>query len=392
MSPSLRKRSSTGASKDEDDGDFDDINVGSSPMIILFDEAEGAPLVQAPSEEDMALMQAISHVSMSNDNPAGLNTFKVYILTLCAILQTIVLLLTMHLFSDRHNKEEMYEMRHVTILADMVKLFVACAMESMTSGGNLGSSFWQFTVLRRRDAMLMLVPTLLYELQDWLTSLAVSNLQPHPFRLVQEFRIIVIALVSTKILKTSYSIKQWICMLLVWAGGFLSTIDHALSKTFWFYEESSNILGYETVILSVVCFAVGGVFFEHVVKLTPEQGDVSASIWMRLIQLSLFSLLIHGIFGGFVSPSESSFFAGFGPLVWILVISQGCLSAILAATIYFTDNVLKCLAIMTGSTVAAVFYAGSWETESSGAMFVAGCILLGTGAWFYCNPLPRACL
>ena len=180
--------------------------------------------------------------------------------------------------------------------------------------------------------------------------------------------------------------------MLVFVGMVVSTIDHALSKSFWNDEQSNVILGYETVLLSVVCFAVGSVYFEHVIKVVPEdEGDAPASLWMRLIQLSFFTMILHGLRGGLVSAPGESYLHGFGPLVWLLVLAQAAGGLVVSATIYFTDNILKCLAVAAGSTVAAAFFALSWDFGSSGLAFFCGFAMVASGVWFYCKPLPQAC-
>ena len=374
-------------SKSEDESDVEE---SISPVIILLDEEEEESLLrESAADEDKDLMNVIAQVSSTDENPAGLNDIKVYLLALCALLQTATLLLSMHLFSDRHNKDEIYEMRHVSFLASVFKFAMACFFEYLVTQGNLLGSIRVYIFQRPKDAMYMLIPVLLFEVHDWLWRIALGNLRPHPFRLIQETRIIITALVSMRLLKYSYSIKQWFCMIAVWIGMYVSTTDHALSKTFWDQESSNTVLGYETVTLGVICFAVGSVYFEHIIKVAPDEGQVAPSLWMRLIQLSFFSIVIRSIDGGLVNaPDASSYFAGFGPLVWLLVVGQAAASLIVATTIYYTDNVLNCLAIATGSTLAAMLFAFSWDSESSGFVFLLGCLVVGMGVWFYCKPLP----
>ena len=382
-------------SKSEDEYDaFED----SSPIIVLLEqhEDEEESLLRESArdhhEEAKELLDVIAQVESTEENPAGLNGIKTYLLALCGVLQTAVLLLSMHLFSDRHNKEEIYEMRHVTFLSDIVKMAIACYLEYTATQGHLLASLRTFVKERPKDAFLMLIPALLFELHDWLARVSLDgNLNPRPFRLFQETRILLTAIVSMRVLKTSYSFKQWICMIAVWLGMFLSTIDHALSKAMWNDDSSNNILGYESAILAVVCFAVGSVYFEHVVKVVPEEeGDVSPTLWMRLIQLYFFSSLIHASRGGLHTEPEDSYFTGFGPLVWMLVFGRAFAGLAISVTIYFTDNVLKCLAVAGGTTLAAILYAFSWDA-SSGSLFLIGCFIVGLGVWFYCKPLPRAC-
>lgn len=380
-------------SKSEDEnegvGDDDDLESKAPPMIILLDgEEEKSLLVETAA--DRALVDVIAQVAPTSDNPASLTPTKTRILVACAVAQAAVLVLSMHLFSDPH-KVHTYDMHHVIFLTDILKIVVACGFEYYGTRGHLLASFRIHIKDNPRDAALMIIPALLYEFEEWLSRVALSNLRPRPFRLFQELRIVVVAMISQRILKTSYSTKQWMCMIAVWLGSYWLAVDHALSKSFWDEKSTNNFLGLETVILSVVCFAVGGVYFEHVVKVVPDEGEVSPSFWMRIIQLSFATAVFHSFRGGLPSDSGLSYFEGFGPLIWLLVLGRVAAGLCVSASIYYADNVLKCLSIAGGAGLAAVLFALFRDLQSSGFLFVAGCTVLTMGIYLYCRPLSRCC-
>jgi hypothetical protein len=159
----------------------------------------------------------------------------------------------MHLFADQ-SKAITYEQRDVRFLIDLVKILVALCLEYYFTQGHLVASFRIHVQERPLDALRMLIPALLFETHDWLARIALVHLQPMPFRFIKQTQILVIALVSMKILKSSYSRKQWLCLVVVWMGMFCLTIDHPLSKSFWNHENSNSFLGIETVSLAVILF------------------------------------------------------------------------------------------------------------------------------------------
>jgi hypothetical protein len=117
-------------------------------------------------------------------------------------------------------------------------------------------------------------------------------------------------------------------------------------------------------------------------------GEPAASLWMRMMQLSSYTAIIHAVHGGLSSP-DGNYLAGFGPLVWLLVIGQAVAGLVIAASIYYTDNVLKCFPL--GGALATTVYTWFRVTDSAGALFLAGRILVAVGVWFYCKPLPAFC-
>lgn len=377
-------------SKSDDERDAEQPEETGPPMIIMLDGDEDKKSLVAETAEDRALVDVIAQVATTEDNPASLTKNKIKILVMCAVVQAVALILSMHFFTDP-NKTHTFNMDHVVFLAGILKIMVACGLEYRETQGNLMGSFRLHIKENPRDAGLMLIPALLFEFEDWLSSIAVTNLRPHPFRLFQELRIIATALISQRILKTSYSTKQWLAMLAVWLGSYWLAVDHALSKTFWDEDSSNNFLGFETVTLAVVCSAVGGVYFEHVIKVVPDEGEEAPSLWMRVIQLSFFSLIFLAFRGGLKSDEEYSYFEGFGPLIWLLVLARAGAGLCVSLSIYYADNVLKCLAIAAGAGLAAVAFALLRDLQSSGSLFVFGCTVLGMGVWFYCKPLPRFC-
>lgn len=246
---------------------LDEEEAETSPMIISIflddDETEQESLWiesatdsgnhTAAAGKEIALASAQVSASESNSNPASLNKFKVYLLAICMALYALVMLLSMHLFADQ-SKAITYEQRHVRFLIDLLKILAALCLEYYFTQGHLVASFRIHVQERPLDALRMLIPALLFETHDWLARISLVHLQPMPFRFIKQTQILVIALVSMKILKSSYSRKQWLCLVVVWMGMFCLTIDHPLSKSFWNHENSNSFLGIETVSLAVILF------------------------------------------------------------------------------------------------------------------------------------------
>jgi solute carrier family 35 (UDP-sugar transporter), member A1/2/3 len=146
--------------------------------------------------------------------------------------------------------------------------------------------------------------------------------------------------------------------------------------------------------VTVACFssALAGVYFEMVLKV-PSSSDATkhppASLWMRNIQLSFFSIVIAVAQGmkGTSSTTTQSYFYGFNAWVWILVILQACGCLLGAAVFKYADNVLKGLATGVSVVFATALSMILFGTPLSN-QFTAS--VNSSGIYYFSNQLPAS--
>ena len=97
-------------------------------------------------------------------------------------------------------------------------------------------------------------------------------------------------------------------------------------------------MGIVAVVTSSFLSGFAGVYFEKILK----HGD--ASIWLRNLQLAVFSLFA-GIAGVFFTDRkeviEKGFFFGYTSVVILMVAMQACGGLLVAVVIKYTDNITK---------------------------------------------------
>jgi drug/metabolite transporter (DMT)-like permease len=255
------------------------------------------------------------------------------------------------------------------------------------------------------DSWKMAIPACLYTLSNSLQYVGISNLDAATFHVVYQFKIFVTAVLSVIILNRSLSAKQWVSLLLLMIGvatvsspstngGSLVSSHHARiymprstnpfrdmfkmtqpgshlkkrSATYEGIEEDELALFSPAMDASLGIFAVlcvcllsglAGVYFEKVIKAAPQ----STSLWIRNVQLSLYSLFpaffIGVVFldGEFVA--KHGFFAGYNWVVWTSILVQSFGGIVAAFCIFYADNISKNFAVsisMVLSSLASFFF------------------------------------
>lgn len=118
--------------------------------------------------------------------------------------------------------------------------------------------------------------------------------------------------------------------------------------------EMNQLLGLLAVVLACLSSGFSGVFFERQLKrsppppsspATPDSTEAPArktGLWIRNIQLSMFSLLVGTTIYAISSPSDiPDFLIGFTPIVWFVVFVQIVGGLLAAIVIQYADNIAK---------------------------------------------------
>lgn len=245
------------------------------------------------------------------------------------------------------------------------------------------------------DALKILVPALLYLLQNTLLYVALSNLTAPIFQVTYQCKLVTTAVVSVVMLARKYSVQQWVCLVAISMGVAIVVLgEKSGSKS---TEESGSqnmIVG--LVAVTVACFssALAGVYFEYVIK-KPAGASQSApapSLWMRNMQLAFFSVCValgQGLFQGkdADAPAGQGYFHGFTAWVWILVWLQAGGGLLVAAVIKYADNVLKGMAtgvsVVTSTACSTIIFG----TPLTG-QFTIGAFIILVAVYGFSNPLP----
>lgn len=124
-------------------------------------------------------------------------------------------------------------------------------------------------------------------------------------------------------------------------------------------QDSVPITNYSIGIVAAMAVAalsgLTGVFFEKVLK----DPHTSASVWIRNIQLSFYSLisafLLGVVFKDGREIAEHGFFDGYSWVVWILIVLQAFGGVLASLCIHYADNIAKNFATSISIIISFLF-------------------------------------
>jgi UDP-sugar transporter A1/2/3 len=204
-------------------------------------------------------------------------------------------------------------------------------------------------------------------------------------------KILTTAAFSVLLLRKKLLSSQWIALFLLAIGVGIVQIQSNAAGAQDSHPIKFHAMNQMAGLLAVAaaCFTSGlaGVYFEMVLK--NSQGD----IWVRNIQLSLFSLLpalspmvlahvrSYGS-GGTEGGSISTLFDNFGPWAWATVAIQVIGGLLTALVIKYSDNILKGFATSLSILISFLASIALFDFRLS-FNFLTGSLLVVCATWLY---------
>ncbi|RKO93905.1 nucleotide-sugar transporter-domain-containing protein [Blyttiomyces helicus] len=184
----------------------------------------------------------------------------------------------------------------------------------------------------------MTVPAVLYFVQNNLQYLAVQHLDAATFQVTYQMKILTTALFSVLMLNRSLSIRKWLALCLLTAG--IALVQMPSGSSAGKKEIAGNkFVGLVAVLVACVLSGLAGVWFEKVLK------GSKASLFLRNIQLSFFSILPGFLFGVMWydgdAVSQNGFFYGYTIWTYFTVACQAFGGLVVAVVVKYADNILK---------------------------------------------------
>lgn len=290
-------------------------------------------------------------------------------------------------------KADQYDVNHLIVVIELGKLLLSCLLEFHTTSGKLMESIQMHVLDAPWDALKITVPALLYLVQNTLLYVALSNLTAPLFQVTYQCKLVTTAFVSVLMLQRKYSLQQWICLAMISFGVAIVVLGESKEDPSKQAVATNLVTGLTAVTIACFSSACAGVYFEKVLK-KPNADATSkpaASLWMRNIQLSFFSIVIALLQGMFKESPEvdQGYLHGFTMWAWVLVTLQAGGGLLVAAVIKYADNVLKGLATGVSVVLATACSMILFDTPITNQFFVGGAMIL-TSVYFFSNPLPSA--
>jgi len=318
-------------------------------------------------------------------------TFKLMLLAGMVLQNSAVVLLGRHTRSNVR-EEDRYVVNHLIVISEIGKLLLSSIFEYVGTNGGLAKSIQENIIDRPKDALKIMIPAILYFVQNTLLYVALSNLTAPVFQVTYQAKLVTTAIVSVIMLNRKYSFQQWLCLVALSVGVAIVVLDQDDGKK-KSEDEQKQSLAVGLVAVSIACMssALAGVYFEKVIKTSGDK-QKPVSVWMRNIQLAFFTVVIAVLQEEFKKPDPKTkglhYLHGFTFWPWLLVLLQSGGGLLVAAVIKYADNVLKGLA--TG--VSVCFATGVsfllFGSPISG-QFAVGAIIILVAVYFFSNPIQK---
>eukprot|EP00957_Ditylum_brightwellii_P181709 13842499-Ditylum_brightwellii.AAC.1 len=224
---------------------------------------------------------------MASKPTSSAASFRLFLLTLMVVQNSSVVLLGRYSRSSSGKseiEEEKIFKRNFVCPSNfpwknvIAQLVFSAILEYNVTKGQLIKSIKENIIDVPLDFLRILVPSLLYLVQNTLLYVALSNLSAPLFQVTYQTKVLTTALVSVVMLNRRYSFKQWVCLFFLGIGVAVVLLgeSHANQSSEETEEadadaeekeesdkpEQSLFIGLVSVLIACLSSALAGVYFE----------------------------------------------------------------------------------------------------------------------------------
>ncbi|KII88411.1 hypothetical protein PLICRDRAFT_110757 [Plicaturopsis crispa FD-325 SS-3] len=238
------------------------------------------------------------------------------------------------------------------------------------------------------DCWKLSIPAILYVIQNNLQFVAASNLEAATFQVSYQMKILTTAAFSVLLLRKKLSPAQWLALVCLALGvGIVQIQSSSTSATNTNHGADVHSMvplkGFMAVIAACFTSGLAGVYFEMVLK------GSQADLWVRNVQLSVFSLLpalVPVIFSQSSSAgSVWALFHNFGAWAWATVFVQVLGGLVTAMVIKYSDNILKGFATSLSIVISFLASVALFDFQMT-FTFILGSVIVLIATWLYNQP------
>ncbi|KAJ7685643.1 nucleotide-sugar transporter-domain-containing protein [Mycena polygramma] len=261
--------------------------------------------------------------------------------------------------------------------------------------------WWLCGEILSPDCWKLSIPAILYVVQNSLQFVAVSNLPVASFQVTYQMKILTTAAFSVALLRRKLSPTKWLSLFFLAIGvGIVqiqtSTVGQVVKNVAVGSAHESAPLHIHVMsplkgfgAVTAACFTSGlaGVYFEMVLK------NSRADLWVRNVQLSLFSIIPALLPVLYSSPASAhnsrgfllDVFRNFGPWAWATVGIQVFGGLVTAVVIKYSDNILKGFATSLSIVLSFLASVALFHFRITPS-FVIGATTVLCATWMYNQP------
>ncbi|KAJ7750572.1 nucleotide-sugar transporter-domain-containing protein [Mycena metata] len=217
------------------------------------------------------------------------------------------------------------------------------------------------------------IPALLYVIQNSLQFVAVINLSVASFQVTYQLKILTTAAFSVALLRRCLTPAKWVSLLFLALGVGIVQIPSQTTT-----RERAGFAAFTLACFTSGCFTSGlaGVYFEIVLK-----GN-NTVLWVRNVQLALFSLVPALLPVMYASNTHSHSFRHFTPSAWATVAVQVLGGLFTAVVIIYSDNIMKGFATSLSIILSFLAFVALFDFRITPSFVLGASTVLGA-TWVY---------
>lgn len=345
------------------------------PIMMATDAAAGEGEKQA-ANDPLAAQVSIGSFNLP---------LKYFVLLLLVLQNSLTAILARASRIPRTPGSQLYLGSVAVFAAEVMKLPVCMALIARDEGGvkKMFSAIWQQVFVKWKDTLSMGVPALCYCLQNALFFVALSRLSATSYQLWSQSKTLFTALFFVSYLGRVLRKQQWIALGLLTAGVGLVQYQEAAALgaagAAAAAGGTSVLIGVAAVLASSLLSGFANVYFEKAVKT-----KTAVSIWMRNVQLGLFSLpqaaSLMAADAAIIQASGA--LVGFDLLAWSVVTLKALGGLLVAAVVKYADNVLKTYATAIAIVLTCVISCIA-SCSAPSAVFLQGMSMVIASIFLY---------
>ena len=297
-----------------------------------------------------------------------------------------------------------YSGASVALVQELVKFPIIFAAVLLSRDGGARARLGELrAVLRQtgsRATLLLGVPALCYAWQNVLFFTALSNLAAPTYQVLSQTKTLFTAAFVVALLDRQLRKRQWAALVVLSAGIGLVNLSEAAGAgagagaALGAAAPGANFaLGLFAVVVSSLLSAFANVYFEKIVKTT------APSLWTRQMQLGVCTTgfaaleaaragaLAVGAPGG-ARAALAPLLSGYSPAVWAIVGLKALGGLLVAATVKYTDNILKNYATAV-SILLTVSATSLWTATPPSVGFMTGTLAVLASVFMYSERKPK---
>mmetsp|Transcript_8721 Transcript_8721/g.20005 ORF Transcript_8721/g.20005 Transcript_8721/m.20005 type:complete len:370 (+) Transcript_8721:125-1234(+) len=343
-------------------------------------------------------------VSSSKDTaPSLLGVPMKWVSLLMLVAQTVSVVFMMRLSRTSQVAGPRYLNTTAVFFSEVVKLFCSYLFLCQEQGslGSAASLTWVHFTRSPVELLKVLVPSLLYTLQNNLLFVALSHLSGAVYQVTYQLKILTTAILSVIILGKALGPTKWAALVTLTAGVALIQLPRGMPSSgaseasdetstttaaLAVMTGGSGAVGLAAVLSACVTSGLAGVYLEKILKQT------DASIWLRNIQLAFFGAGM-AFFGALIQDGsqirEAGFMQGYSMLVWAVILLQAVGGLVVAAVLKYADNILKCFGNALSIVISCMLSGVLLREFEPDLLFVLGTLLVLLATTMYSIGVPE---